>query len=393
MNLPGPYLTMVLVGLGARVLKIEPPRGDPARMFPRFFEILNAGKRSVVLDLKGAEDRARAHEYVKQCDVVVEGFRPGVMGRFGLDAETLRADQPALVYCSLSGFGQQGPYREDPGHDLNFQALTGVCHLLRDASGKPLGAALPLADLSAAMTGVSAVLAALFRRERRGVGQSIDVAMTDTLLSWAYVWAEGLTPSDARLSALNPKAAKGLRAVAKHLPSQFSGLPEHAARWLEQGKAAHVVDAVSDRFKASARYESLTRLRLHALPHYTTYRTRDGRYLAVGIVDEDKFWRAMCSALGMGAVAKLPLLGRFALATPLRRALSVLFARKDLAHWLRVLDRRHIPVAPVLTLSEALQDPQLTTRRHAHDPHVRAPWPLSTAVRGPAPRLGEHNEV
>lgn len=390
MNLPGPYSTMVLHGLGAEVTKIEPPRGDTARLFPRMFEILNAGKRSVVLDLKRDDDVARARELIAASDVVVEGFRPGVMARFGLDAATLRAQQPALVYCSLSGFGQQGPDAVNPGHDLNFQALTGVCHMLRDASGRPLGAALPIADLSSAMTAVTATVAALFRRERTGQGQSIDVAMTDTLLSWAYVWAEGLTPSDARLSGLVPAAVGGLCKLAGRLPAGLGGLSQQAADWLGGDAGLRAADAVGERIKKGSRYEAVTRLRLHALPHYTTYRTRDGRYLAVGIVDENKFWRALCSAMGMGVVAKLPMLGRFALATPLRRTLGMLFARRDLADWLELLDRKRVPVAPVLTLAEALEDPQNLTRRHGSKSHVRAPWPLSRACSEPAPKLGEH---
>src|SRR5690606_13695566 len=115
-------------------------------------------------------------------DVVVEGFRPGVMARFGLDAASLQRENPAQIFCSISGFGHSGPYERYPAHDLNFQALTGVCHMMRDADDRPRGAALPLADLSSSMTAFGAIAAALYARTRDGRGRTLDVAMTDTLM-------------------------------------------------------------------------------------------------------------------------------------------------------------------------------------------------------------------
>src|SRR5690606_39053533 len=199
-NLPGPYATLLLASMGAEVIKVEPPRGDTGRMIGRLFDIVNAGKKSIVLDLKTEADRARLDALLPHVDVVLEGFRPGVMGSLGAGPEHALARNPRLVYCSMSGYGQDGPYREYPGHDLNFQALTGVCHMMRDADGQPHGCALPIADLSSGLSAVASITAALFGRERDGRGRHIDVALTDTVLSWAYAWAEGLTPSNAKLS-------------------------------------------------------------------------------------------------------------------------------------------------------------------------------------------------
>jgi crotonobetainyl-CoA:carnitine CoA-transferase CaiB-like acyl-CoA transferase len=389
MNLPGPYTAMILCGLGAEVIKIEPPRGDVARGFSRLFGIVNAGKKSVVLDLKADAARPQLHALVRSADVIVDGFRPGVMARLGAGPEEARQMNPRLVYCSISGYGQTGPYRDDPGHDLNYQALTGVCHMMRDGDDRPLGAALPIADLSAAMTASTSVLAALYERERTGVGRAIDVAMVDALLSWAYVWAEGLTPSDARLSAAIEPTQNVLAKAASVLPTSLASLLE---RTLGSDAVRDRVDAVGERLKDTRRYKSLTRLRLYALPHYACYQTKDGRWLSVAIVDEDKFWRALCEALGVGPLGGIPMLGRFVAASPLRKVLASVFAKRDLATWLAELDRREIPVAPVLTVEEALRDPQLLGRRPTEDGHVHSPWPLMGPIDARAPALGEHTD-
>lgn len=383
---------MILCGLGAEVIKIEPPRGDVARGFSRLFEIVNAGKKSVVLDLKSEAARPKLHALVKTADVIVEGFRPGVMARLGAGPEEALRLAPRVVYCSISGYGQTGPYRDDPGHDLNYQALTGVCHMMRDSEDRPLGAALPIADLSAAMTASTAVLAALLERERTGQGRAIDVAMVDPLLSWAYVWAEGLTPSDARLSAAMEPTSKVLAKAASVLPAALGSVLERAVEGLGSDAVRDRVDAVGERLKDTRTYKHLTRLRLYALPHYAVYRTRDDRWLSVGIVDEDKFWRALCDALGIGPLGGIPMLGRFVAASPLRKVIAAVIAKRDLATWLAELDRREIPIAPVLTIDEALRDPHLLGRRPSEHGHVHSPWPLMGPIDARAPELGEHTE-
>lgn len=389
MNLPGPYATMMLRALGAEVVKVEPPRGDTARIFGRLFEILNAGKQGIVADLKQPYARAQVEALIGRADVVVEGFRPGVMERFDLGPEAMTRKFERLIYCSISGFGQQGPYRDRPGHDLNFQALTGVCHMLRDGDDKPLGGAIPFGDLSASMSAVTSILAALVQRGRTGQGQILDVAMVDALLSWAYVWSEGLTPSDASLSSAASPTRVALRDAAQSLPGPIAGVLDKLADGLGSAKLEEKLDAVTARLRRSKRVQKLERLRLHTLPHYTVYETSDGRHLSIGIVDEDKFWRAMCEVLELGAAAKVPLWGRFIAATPLRKMVAGKIIQAPLEVWTKRFEDAGVPVAPVLTVDEALDDPQLRVRRPADGP-VRGPWCIGETVDAPAPALGEH---
>lgn len=395
-NLPGPYASLLLASMGAEVIKVEPPRGDTGRMLGRMFDMVNAGKKSIVLDLKSPEGRTQLDRLLPHVDVLLEGFRPGRMEQLGGGPDHARARNPRLVYCSMSGYGQTGPYREYPGHDLNFQALTGVCHMMRNASDRPLGCALPIADLSSGLSAVATIVAALYGRERDGQGRHVDVALADTVLSWAYLWSEGLTPSDARLSGT-------LRPVSRWLNAQGSGQPraqpylQRASRWLGRAQTAKLVDRFGEQLKKTHAWQNLVRLRLHALPHYALYQTRDDRWLSVGIVDERKFWVALCESIGLpGPVRRslvaIPLGARMITSPPARRVLARAFAQRTLEQWLRDLDRAQIPVAPVLPITDALHDPQLATR--VLDPRGRAttPFPFADVPLGRAPRLGEHNE-
>ncbi len=388
-NLPGPYATMVLRSMGAEVVKVEPPHGDAARIFPRMFEILGAGKQSVAADLKDPLVAQAVGRVIAKADVVVEGFRPGVMDRFGLGPQAMTTTNERLVYCSISGFGQQGPYRDMPGHDLNFQALTGVCHMLRDARGRPMGGALPFGDLSAAMTAVTAILGALVERGSTGRGQVLDVAMVDALMSWTYVWSEGLTPADASLADVAEPTAEALRRAASAMPGALGSVFGALAQSLASGRGRSTLDAVGERLRRTKRVQSVERLRLHTLPHYTVYRCSDGRYLSIGIVDEDKFWRSACDVLQLSGAGGLPLWGRFLAAAGLRKRIAAKIAAKPLAHWVERFGERGVPVAPVLTVEEALIDPQLRTRRPEHGP-VRGPWSVGAPIDAPVPRLGEH---
>ena len=395
MNLPGPYATMLLAAAGAEVIKVEPPRGDTARNIGRLFHLVNAGKKSVAVDLKTDEGRERLRPLVATADVIIEGFRPGVMASFGLGAETLCAEHPRLVYCSVSGFGQDGPYRDYPAHDLNLQAITGVCHMMRDADDHPWGCALPIADLSSAMAAVATINAALYARERSGRGRSIDVALFDTVLSWAYVWKEGLTPSDARLSSAIRPARKWVDGQRRNKSGAVRPVLDRLAGFLGDTKTPDRLDRLGDALKKTRRWNQLERLRLHALPHYGVYRTSDDRWLSIGIVDEDKFWRALCQGLGLPtALASLPGGARLLAGGPLRRLVASALRRKPLNAWMQTFDRANVPVAAVVTLSEALRDPHVSNR--VVSPRGAAvPAPFVTQeldeVSDPAPRLGEHN--
>ena len=178
---PGPYCTQLLAEMGADVLKIEPPGGDPMRQYPGLFAGLNVNKRSVVLDLKAAEGRARALELAAEADAVIEGFRPGVAERLGVGVHAVQAANPSVVYCSVSGMGQTGPLADAPGHDLNYQAWAGT---LAPDGGRAVMPQLPVADLAAGAMAAFALCAALVRRQATGEGERIDLAIADVLATW-----------------------------------------------------------------------------------------------------------------------------------------------------------------------------------------------------------------
>jgi crotonobetainyl-CoA:carnitine CoA-transferase CaiB-like acyl-CoA transferase len=390
LNLPGPYASATLQGLGAEVIKIEPPRGDTARGIGRLFHIVNAGKKSVTLDLKSDEGRAALARLLPSADVLMEGFRPGVMEGFGFGPTEALAANPRLVYCSISGYGQTGPYRDYPGHDLNLQAVTGVCHMMRAADGEPHGCALPIADLSSASSAVSAICAALYRREKDGRGCTIDLALTDTVLTWAYVWSQGLNPDDANLDLALRPARKWLRKRGES-SGALAGVLDAVARTLDSPQAHRGVAAVDQRLKRSRPFAELERLRLHVMPHYGLYRTRDGRWISVGIVDEEKFWRALCEGLALPQLSGVPSVARILGRGAVRRLLARAFARRDLQHWLTHFDRRQVPLSPVLPVAEALHDAHLRTRGAADPGGPVVAFPMASHSDAPAPRLGQHN--
>jgi crotonobetainyl-CoA:carnitine CoA-transferase CaiB-like acyl-CoA transferase len=201
---PGPYATSLLVALGADVLKLEPPGGDPMRHYAGLFAPINAGKRSIVLDLKDAAGRARALDLAAAADVLVEGFRPGVMSRLGLDYPTVRARNAGIVYCSISGYGQSGPRAMLPGHDLNYQAWAGA---LKPEGGPAAMPPLPAADLAAGMSAAFGICAAVLGRQATGEGTYLDVSMTDVMATWT-----GPAPAEesARRGAPTPVPGYGL---------------------------------------------------------------------------------------------------------------------------------------------------------------------------------------
>jgi alpha-methylacyl-CoA racemase len=192
---PVPYATQLLVEMGADVIKVEPPGGDPMRVFPELFAVLNAGKRSIVIDLKNEDGVAEALALATDADAVIEGFRPGVADRLGVGYEALRAVNPAVVYCSISGYGADGPLARVPGHDVNYQAYAGV---LRPRGGVPHFGSLPVGDLGAGMTAAMATIAACFRARTTGEGERIDVGIADVLATWTGAVGQ-LTPVGSRL--------------------------------------------------------------------------------------------------------------------------------------------------------------------------------------------------
>ena len=354
-NLPGPYATFMLASLGAEVIKIEPPRGDPGRNIGPFFELINRGKKSVVLDLRDGGNAGVLEALVRSADVLVEGFRPGVMDRLGCGPETARAWNPKLIYCSISAFGQEGPRRAEPGHDLNLQALTGICYLERDERENPKGSMLPVADLSSSLVAVAAICAA----HAKGGGATLDVAMADAALSWAHVWGQGID----------------LAAPARELGARGGG-----AR-------------VAVRVARHTLLAKLDRLKLYAMPHYGVYRCRDGLHISLGIVDEGHFWRSFCEVVGLGSLAPMPLPARTALGPVLKRVIALKLRTRTREDWMARMVTAGVPATPCLTPTEAVAEPQFVSRGMvgAHG-QIRSPLPGAVHLNGSAPSLGEHTE-
>jgi alpha-methylacyl-CoA racemase len=313
--LPGPVCTLHLADLGADVIKIEDTgAGDYARAIGAtlgkvgaFYRLVNRNKRSLALDLKDPRGRAAFLALARGADIVVEGFRPGVMAALGLDHAAVAAVNPRVVYCSLSGYGQDGPRAQAAGHDINYLGYAGVLDQTGVRGGPPALSNLQIADLlGGAATAAIGILAALVGALRTGRGRYVDVAMADASFAhqiFALAALEESGHSDARGDAL------------------LTG----------------------------------------GVPCYGVYPTQDERFLAVGALEE-KFWRALCAAIG-----RLDLIvGQFARGAEgdrVRTELEAIFAGASLAVWLDRLAGVDCCVTPVLTLAEALADPQFVARK------------------------------
>ena len=344
--LPGPYLTLMLADHGAEVIKVEPPgEGDPTRhLGPRdggetvYFRSLNRGKKSVVVDLKNPQEREALLRICDGADVFVESFRPGVVERLGVGYEQLRARNPRIVYCSISAFGQSGPMRERPAHDLAVEALSGVLSIGLGQDGKPAIPGLPLADLLASLHGLAGVLMALLRRAQTGKGDFIDIAMHDSMLAG--------TPN-----VLGPALAENRQPVPTHERST--------------GGSAF----------------------------YRLYQSADGRWLALG-GQEPKFVRALLGALGrldLEPLCRTP--GPHQ--QPVMALLESFFRKSSLRQNLEFLAPLDVCYAPVNTLPEALDQGHLLEdelgRRHLAPPIRFRDEPARPNLR--EPRLGEHDAL
>jgi crotonobetainyl-CoA:carnitine CoA-transferase CaiB-like acyl-CoA transferase len=363
---PGSFCTMILADMGADVLKIETPpalspesgSGMSARTERQAaFSYVNRNKRSLGLNLKASEGQAILHQLAAGADVLVEGFRPGVMQRLNADYTTLSRLNPRLVYCSLSGFGQDGPYRDRPAHDLNYLAISGVLNLIGEVGRAP---AIPLniiADYGgAAMHGVVGILLALFARHRTGRGQHVDIAYLDATLSLL-----------AATPLLANAFADGVMPQRGHGP--YTGL----------------------------------------YAFYTTYETQDGRRLSVGC-SEPWLWDNLCKALGRPDLARhyrrIEHLTRAP--TPeeasVRAQLQALFLQRTRDDWLAYLADKNVCIGPVNTAAEVFADPQvqhrqmLLTHRTADGEMVQQAGialKLSDtpgSVRHLGPHLGQHTD-
>ena len=297
---PGHTATQYLADLGADVLKVEPPGGDRMRVLTDRFVNFNGHKRSVALDLKLPEDQTRLHDLVRQAEVVVEGYRPGVAERLGAGYAQLAAVNPAIVYCSISGFGQVGPLAQASGHDANYQAYAGA-FVTPEGGGPPVSSGALIGDQGAGLAAAFGILAAVLCARRTGRGEHIDVSMADLLVSWVA-----------------PMAAISETDVAAH--------------------------------------------RNRGRPGMAPYATADGRYVFLGIFSEDHFWDALCRAFDLPDYVGLNMADRAARADELTPALAARFAARDRDAVLAELGALGVPIAPILSREEALAEPHFTVR-------------------------------
>lgn len=341
---PGPYATLILSDLGADVINVERPNGgDPARQFNAFYESINRNKRSLALDLKSKKGRQIFLELARDADVILEGYRPGVVQRLGISYDDISAINDQIVYASISGFGQDGPYKNRPAHDLSYQAIAGMLYQQVD-SGQPLRVPkVETGDLSSGMFAAIGVLSGLFMRQQTGKGTYIDVSMTDGLVSWMTT---NLVPFINKMGC--------------------PGLPDE--------------------------------------PGYNVYKTQDGKLISISISHEDWFWIDFCNTIGLGEISHLKSEERRSRFEELKEKVSQAISKQTRVEWEQLFEKAGIPFGSVLSLEEVPTDPQLKQRElfveipesndHPARIHVRQPLKFKNCQTIPtkhAPKLGEHS--
>ena len=354
--LPGPFASLLLADMGAEVLRIESPtRMDLLRVLPPHDQgvsashaYLNRNKRSLALDLKQPEALELIKQLLQDYDIVLEQFRPGVMERLGLGYEALKAINPKLIYVSITGYGQTGPYKDRAGHDINYLALAGLASYTGHADSGPLPLGMQVADIAGgSLHGVIGLLAAVIARQQTGQGQHLDVSMTDCVFS------------------LNAMAGAGYLAGGE-----------------EPGREAQMLNGGS---------------------FYDYYRSRDGRWFSVGSL-EPAFMKQLCAALGLEELETLGLSPEPALQKALKNALRIEFETHDFAELCALFATLDACVEPVLSLSEAVRHPQLKARalvtevpRGDGTTQAQMACPLKFSDGLPEPRyigaaIGQHTE-
>ena len=334
--LPGPLASLMLAEAGAEVIKIERPGGEDMRRFPPFkdgesaaFAMLNRGKRGLTLDLKSEADRARLKPLIGRADIVIEQFRPGVMARLGLGYDDMRAINPRIIYCAISGYGQDGPRAHEAGHDLNYIGATGLLDLQPGPRDRPTVPPMLAADIAGgSFPAVINILLALRARDQSGEGCKLDIAMTDAMFTFAWY-------------ALSIGAATGR-------------FPQPGELMLAGGS-----------------------------PRYQLYPAKDGRLVACGAL-EQKFWDAFTAAIGLAL--------EFADDTrdpkATRAAVANLIAGRTSDEWRPILAKADCCATIVAPLEEALRDPHFVARGlFAHEVEVgqgalpALPVPIAPAFR------------
>ena len=349
--LPGPQLTLMMADHGAEVIKIEPPGdGEPGRYIGAseggntvFFRNTQRGKKSFCVNLKSDLGREAVLKLAETADVFIEAFRPGVVDRLGVGYAAVAARNPRIVYCSISAFGQDGPYRDLPAHDLATESLAGIVSLNVGNDGEPVMPHVPVADITASLHALAGVLMALYRREQTGRGDYLDIAMLDS----AIAWTPNITGSTfAEKRPPRPKEERSLGGAA----------------------------------------------------FYNIYRTSDGRHVVLG-AQELKFARNLLGELGRPEFIELCERGPGAHQAPLTAYLREVFATRTRAEWIEWFRGKDIGFAWVNDLREAFDDAQVNARgmhlvdAQGHE-HIGAPIKFLAEPAMPRlqlPAIGEHN--
>ncbi len=351
--LPGGYCTQLLGDMGAEIIKIEQPGiGDYMRWMPPhikkesgLFLAINRNKKSLTLNLKTSRGQEIFYRLVESADVIIEGYRPGVVKRLGVDYVTVKTFNPKVIYCSLSGYGQDGPYRDWVGHDINYIGIGGILNIT-GTTEEPIIPGVQIADLAGGgMLAAIAILTALFAREQTGIGQYIDVAMLDGVVSWLSIHA-------------------GKYFVDQEIPIR-GNMP------LSGGTAS-----------------------------YNIYKTKDSKWISLGIL-EKQFWTNLCKVIGREDLEEAPY---FELSNreELKSILQAIFRTKNQIEWIKLLNSADVPCGPIYTIDEVFKDPQVLHRgmfREIDHPiegrikQLGIPIKFSETpgqLRLPPPQLGEH---
>jgi len=354
--LPGDYCAMILGDMGAEVIKVEEPSlGDYIRWVPPLINgqsvshlMLNRNKKSMKLNLKSDKGKEIFYKLVERSDVVIECFRPGVVKKLGIDYEAISKVNQRIVYCSMSGYGQDGPYRNLPGHDVNYIGYGGVLGITGPASGAPVIPGVQIADLTTGLMAVTAILAALLARERMGRGQYIDVSFLDVVTSLIV------------------------------LPAAFhigEGRPPKRGEWFLNG----------------------------GFPCYNVYESKDRKYITIGCLEEE-FWANLCKALNVTDFIKYQYTTDDAKLKEMFQAISKIFKTRTLKEWIKFLSKEDVPCGPVYDMDEVFKDPQILHRKMVVEveyPSVGRIKQLGTPmkfsetpceIRSPPPSFGEHTE-
>ncbi len=342
-NTPGPFCSMILNDLGARVIKIEPPGGDPLRKSSAsMFAGMNRGKESISLNLKTEGDREVFRRLAERADIVLEGSRPGVAKRLGADYETLSARNPGIVYCSISGFGQEGHWKNVPAHDINYLAVGGYMGAQTAIEGRPWPPAILISDVASGMYAAISVLAGVVGRASSGEGVYIDLSMTDAVLSLVGIEAQSTSTTDGQPSVPN----------------------------------------------------------VTVIPTYGLFACADGRWLSLGIVHEDHFWQRLCEVAGLDDISVLTFDQRAERAGEVKTRLEMTIAKRPSFEWERDLLDLDVPAIVVRDLEEALDLPHFESRGSAVDigllRYIAQPMKFSTGdidPKGPPPALDEHRNA